>query len=121
MNNERNDFLLNTGDGLIPVDGVLGKYDVYYAPLYGQYRIRNYVHGTSIIESTYWFGVSNIRHAYWVKETGMAPPEFNNCHRCSLCGNYALRNHRFREELSDYCPHCGARMDGVKNGASKES
>lgn len=65
--------------------------------------------------------VNTDSHASWVRKTGMAPPEFHNLHHCSTCGMYALKNKHFREELTDYCPHCGARMDGVKSGTCKES
>lgn len=48
----------------------------------------------------------------WIKATGMMPPEFHGHHCCSECGNFAnmgapLGN---REDLSKYCPNCGAKM-----------
>ena len=32
-------------------------------------------------------------------------------HKCSECGGMALEKH-MREVLSNYCPNCGAKMDG---------
>lgn len=56
------------------------------------------------------------RHGKWVKATGMMPPEYCGLHICSECGHYAGRKPPYggREMLSDYCPNCGARMDGVE-------
>lgn len=54
------------------------------------------------------------RPAKWEKATGMLPPEFHGKNRCSLCGCFALCEKPFREELSNYCPNCGAKMDGGK-------
>jgi len=55
--------------------------------------------------------VKPIQHGQWIKISGMAPPEYHGKHRCSLCGAMAL-DRKFHEELSDYCPYCGAKMDG---------
>ena len=30
---------------------------------------------------------------------------------CSVCNRNALSDGDYRHELSDYCPHCGAKMD----------
>ena len=50
------------------------------------------------------------KHGKWMKITGMSPPEYHGKHVCSECGDKALcKNHR--EELSIYCPNCGAKMD----------
>lgn len=55
-----------------------------------------------------------VRHGKWVKATGMMPPEYCGLHICSECGHYAGRKPPYggREMLSDYCPNCGAKMDG---------
>ena len=46
----------------------------------------------------------------WVKLDGqMLPPELHGKHRCSRCRNLA-GDRRGREELSNYCPVCGAQM-----------
>ena len=47
----------------------------------------------------------------WVKLDGqMLPPELHGKHRCSRCRNLA-GDRRGREDLSNYCPSCGARME----------
>lgn len=54
---------------------------------------------------------AEVKHGKWIKITGMSPPEYHGKYVCSECGDKALcKNHR--EELSIYCPNCGARMDG---------
>ena len=58
--------------------------------------------------------VAPVRHGRWEKATGMMPPEYCGLHICSECGHYAGRKPPYggKEMLSDYCPNCGARMDG---------
>lgn len=51
------------------------------------------------------------RHGRWVKAHGMMPPEYFGRHKCSLCGHFALSRKIGHEELSNYCPNCGAKMD----------
>lgn len=48
----------------------------------------------------------------WIKATGMMPPEFHGHHYCSECGNFANMEPPFgnREDLSKFCPNCGAEM-----------
>ena len=50
----------------------------------------------------------------WIKAIGMMPPEFHGHHCCSECGNFANMEPPFgnREDLSNYCSNCGARMKG---------
>ena len=49
----------------------------------------------------------------WIKATGMMPPEFHGHHCCSECGAFANMDAPFgnREDLRDYCPNCGAKME----------
>ena len=55
--------------------------------------------------------VSEAKHGKWIKATGMMPPEYHHRHICSVCERFALDQvHKGREELSDYCPNCGAKM-----------
>ena len=54
----------------------------------------------------------SVKHGRWIKITGMAPPEHHGLHYCSVCNEPAPRDKHFREMLSDYCPACGAKMDG---------
>ena len=39
-------------------------------------------------------------------------------HECNQCHNYAPSYQTGKEHLSDYCPNCGARMDGGAENAS---
>ena len=50
----------------------------------------------------------------WIEATGMMPPEFHGHHYCSECGNFANMEPPFgnREDLSKFCPKCGADMRG---------
>lgn len=53
-------------------------------------------------------------HGEWIKAIGMMPPEFHGHHCCSECGNFANMESPFgnREDLSNFCPNCGAIMIG---------
>ena len=42
--------------------------------------------------------------------------EENECLICSNCEMSALNNYRGNSAHSDYCPNCGAKMDGDGNG-----
>lgn len=52
--------------------------------------------------------VAPVRHGFWVSNIG-------GTHFCSECGRDALHYQFdelcFREELSDFCPRCGAFLD----------
>ena len=48
--------------------------------------------------------VAPVRRGRWINE--------NFCTRCSACGNMTIYDKYSREVESDYCPHCGAKMDG---------
>ena len=65
--------------------------------------------------------ISRVRHGQWISLTECA----NEGVYCSICkkkvwkSDYALCSHKSRNKLrSDYCPNCGATMDGGDgNGA----
>ena len=46
--------------------------------------------------------VKEVAHGEWIKFNSQAAGEIQYCSVCGI-GN---------ESLSDYCPHCGAKMDG---------
>ena len=48
--------------------------------------------------------VQPVKHGRWINE--------NFCTRCSACGNMTIYDKYSREVESDYCPNCGAKMDG---------
>lgn len=50
-------------------------------------------------------------HGEWKKLKGMAPPEYHGKHICSECGRIA-GSWGYHELLTNYCPYCGAKMDG---------
>ena len=59
--------------------------------------------------------VAPVRHGRWISLTECA----NEGVYCSICkkkvwkSDYALCSHKSRNKLrSDYCPNCGAKMDG---------
>ena len=45
-----------------------------------------------------------VRHGHWINE--------NFYTHCSACGKMAIYDKYGQEVESDYCPHCGAKMDG---------
>ena len=45
-----------------------------------------------------------VKRGHWINE--------NFYTRCSVCGNMAIYDKYGQEVESDYCPRCGARMDG---------
>ena len=49
----------------------------------------------------------------WYKPNGVMPPEHFGRHRCSICDAFAIHEWKHhREQLTDYCPNCGAYMRG---------
>ena len=48
--------------------------------------------------------VVEVRHGRWINE--------NFYTHCSACGKMAIYDKYGQEVESDYCPHCGAKMDG---------
>ena len=47
----------------------------------------------------------------WYKPKGMMPPEYMGVYRCSECDEMAMRDWKHhRQELTNFCPNCGARM-----------
>ena len=57
-----------------------------------------------------------IIRAKWCKSTGMMPPEFAGRHRCSACDGFAMHDWKHhREQLTPFCPHCGAKMENGDN------
>lgn len=48
--------------------------------------------------------VEPARHGKWINESFYT--------RCSVCGKMAIYDKYGQEVESDYCPRCGARMDG---------
>lgn len=47
------------------------------------------------------------RHGHWIPVTNG-----RGGHECDICHNYASAWQTGEERLTNYCPNCGARMDG---------
>ena len=50
-----------------------------------------------------------VRHGQWIDETFKPWGLVHHPYKCDQCGDHS-------EAPSDYCPHCGARMDGKGDG-----
>lgn len=70
----------------------------------------------NIVEELPAMDAAPVAHGYWVKMTGMMPPEYHGHYECSECQWHmkGLRNSWTREEELSYCPNCGAKMDGER-------
>lgn len=49
-----------------------------------------------------------VKHGRWV----LRQDDGYECYECSSCRANPLNDNAERPSLSDYCPNCGARMDG---------
>lgn len=67
--------------------------------------------------------VAPVVHGWWIpiRESEMTGwnPEFAGCnpiggYKCSECGKFAVFDCNDEYVLSDFCPQCGAKMDGGK-------
>ena len=67
-------------------------------------KFRSMIHGAPTI------GPESLRpHGEWIWD------EENECWVCSNCESSALNNYRGNSTDSNYCPNCGAVMQGVKD------
>ena len=60
-------------------------------------------HLTKLIEIFPTEDFAPVKHGHWIYE--------NFYTHCSVCGNMAIYDKYGQEVESDYCPHCGAKMD----------
>lgn len=51
-----------------------------------------------------------VRHGKWVEWNGMDIPENHGRHKCSICGEFAIKPKYGEEILAKRCPNCGAKM-----------
>ena len=56
--------------------------------------------------------VQLVRRGHWVHD-GYDHPHGNDWIHCSECGKRGIN---VPADLTNYCPNCGARMDGEQNG-----
>lgn len=48
----------------------------------------------------------------WYRPTGVMPPEQFGRHRCSECDGFAMHDWKHhKEQLTNFCPNCGARLE----------
>lgn len=55
---------------------------------------------------------AEVVHGEWVKKTA----DYVYYYACSECGEPVLKSQWGHDFFSDYCPNCGAKMDGDGNG-----
>ena len=53
--------------------------------------------------------IDPVKHGRWVKLNLWTKPV------CTVCGEPCLGLHGFSFETTDYCPNCGARMEGEED------
>lgn len=66
------------------------------------------------VEETPTFEAVPVVHAKWEIVHGMINPKYSGRKRCTRCGDISPNDMCGREMLTDYCPNCGAKMDGVR-------
>ncbi|MDO5559403.1 MAG: hypothetical protein Q4F95_07355 [Oscillospiraceae bacterium] len=68
-----------------------------------------------------------VKHGEWIKTSQTMFPEQSK-HYCSECENFAnthlvfhmkTNSYSLEEYLDNYCPHCGAKMDGGQTDETK--
>lgn len=64
----------------------------------------------NLIENAPTIDAESVRHGYWIKPTVIDGRAFNIPH-CSVCNEVPCGV----DEHTNYCPHCGAKMDGGSN------
>lgn len=53
-----------------------------------------------------------VRHGKWIEWNGMDIPENHGRHKCSICGEFAIKPKYGEEILTKRCNNCDAKMDG---------
>lgn len=78
---------------------------------------------------SFWDAVENlkeidaelVRHAYWEKENLSEWRDMSRYFKCSNCGKLAQMGYYTEKCKYDYCPNCGAKMDGGKEDAKQQA
>ena len=81
---------------------------IQYTDLNGDHpesKVRVYVAFKENIDRMPTVDAVPVRHGHWTDDIGIE----GAWNYCSVCGEQAI-------DLYDYCPNCGARMDGKGNG-----
>lgn len=53
-----------------------------------------------------------VRYGKWIEWNGMDIPENHGRHKCSICGEFAIKPKYGEEILTKRCNNCDAKMDG---------
>ena len=72
---------------------------------------RAYTRAAAIIEQITAEDVQSVRHGRWESPVSVG----NGIKFCSVCRNEAYWDTDYGQQLFDYCPYCGAIMDGEDN------
>ena len=56
--------------------------------------------------------VAPVRHGRWIEQEKYT---FGVMYDCSICGDRILDNGHYNGHSWNYCPNCGAKMDGDMN------
>lgn len=85
----------------------------FIKPLHADGEVQAYQLGwndaiDAIIENTPTIEAEPIKHGRWVESWG------GKWHSCSVCGGIPPFNFKGEDLITDYCPHCGAKMDEVE-------
>ena len=59
--------------------------------------------------------VAPVRHAHWIPQF-VSKRGLSDHFMCSECAESSFASHKVRMIKYDYCPNCGAKMDGEDNG-----
>ena len=79
-------------------------YSRYSAQLYERISFKHMVEGFEPAD------VAPVVHAHWIDEGQYADGHSEHAYRCSKCEEHLIG----RVGEFDFCPYCGARMDGGK-------
>ena len=96
------------------IDAVVDELDVMDAPKWAydslEGRLKQLPPVTPKQRTGYWYPVG------MVEAVGGESAQWGSTiayHKCSECDEQALRDDFEQEVLSDFCPHCGCRMEGM--------
>ena len=70
---------------------------------------------TAVYESAPAADVVEVRHGRWIVKGDAQPMSNDKVYGCSLCDDKDRRYYEW--QLSNYCPNCGAKMDGGRDDA----
>lgn len=68
--------------------------------------LKNIIYNAPIVDA------EPVRHGKWIVWNGMDIPENHGRHKCSECGEFAIKPKYGEEILTKRCLNCGARMEG---------